>query len=108
MLMIEAPPVPIREYNNTLLVGNSRVPIDTVIRYFDWGNTPEEIVLQFPALKLRDVYGVINYYLNNREVIEPYLAVRQAQSEAIRDTNEALFPAKGIRERLLARLKNHA
>lgn len=106
-LMIEAPPLPIRENNNVFLVGNSRVPIDTVIRYFNRGNTPEEIVLQFSALKLNEVYGVINYYLNNQEAVERYLRERQAVSEDIRRENEVRFLPDGVREKLVARLKHN-
>lgn len=107
-LMIEAPPVPIREYKQVFLVGNTRVPIDTVIRYYNRGNTPEEIVLQFPALQLNDVYGVINFYLNNKERVDQYLEKRHQESQAIRQENETRFPQHGIREKLIARLKENA
>jgi hypothetical protein len=33
-IMIKAQPVPIREQNGVFLAGQSRVPIDTVIRYY--------------------------------------------------------------------------
>ena len=107
-IMIKAQPVPIREQNGVFLAGQSRVPIDTIIRYYHWGNTPEEIVLQFPALQLNDVYGVINYYLNNRDVVDVYLLRRQQESEAIRQENEKRFPPQDIRAKLVARLEEHA
>ncbi len=107
-IMIKAQPVPIREQNGVFLVGQGRIPIDTVIRYYHWGNTPEEIVLQFPALQLNDVYGVINYYLNNRDIVDVYLLRRQQESEAIRLENEKRFPPQDIRAKLVARLEEHA
>ena len=45
-IVIEAQPVPIREYKDVLLAGQSRVPIDMIIRYYHRGHTPEEIVGQ--------------------------------------------------------------
>jgi uncharacterized protein (DUF433 family) len=103
-LMIEAPPVPLRtDAQGVLRVGQTRVPLDTVVYAFNQGASPEEIVMSYPTLKLADVYAVINYYLYNRDQVDVYIRQREAEAERVRAENEARFPSAGIRARLLAR-----
>ncbi len=97
-------PNPIRyDGDGVARVGASRVPIDTVIIAFHDGATPEEIVQQYPALTLPDVYALIAYYLSHRDTVDAYLAERRANSDRVRRENEARHDPTGIRERLLAR-----
>src|SRR5882724_10908594 len=97
-LVIEAPPVPLRtDEAGVTLVGQTRVPLDTVIFHFNSGSTPEEIVMSYPTLELGDVYAVVNYYLHNRAEVDEYLSQREAESARIRKENEKRFPQKGIR-----------
>ncbi|MBI3959177.1 MAG: DUF433 domain-containing protein [Chloroflexi bacterium] len=96
--------VPLRqEESGRLVVGESRVPLETVIGTFNDGATPEEIVFQFPTLHLEDVYSTVGYYLYHTEEIERYLHQRQVKSEQVRRENEARFPQEGVRARLLKR-----
>ncbi|MGA1823409.1 MAG: DUF433 domain-containing protein [bacterium] len=49
--------IPLKEDKDGVLrIGKTRVTLDVVITSFNKGATPEEIVCQFPALKLADVY----------------------------------------------------
>jgi len=84
-------------------VGGTRVTLDTVVAAFDEGATAEEIVQQYPSLRLADVYAVIGYYLQRRPEVEAYLRERQQQADAVRRQNEARFDPQGVRDRLLAR-----
>jgi hypothetical protein len=103
-LVIEAPPVPLRtDEHDVMLVGTTRVPLDTVVFAFNHGSSPEEIVLSYPTLELVDVYAVVNYYLHNRSEVDLYLSQREGESARIREENEKRFPQEGIRARLLAR-----
>ena len=98
-------PVPIKiSAMGVAYVGGTRVPLDTVIGVFKEGATAEEIVQQYPALKLADVYAVIAYYLRAQDEVDAYLVERQKRSKKVRLENEARFNPIGIRERLLARL----
>lgn len=84
MMTLEIQPqtVPLHKKNNgTILVGKSRVRLDTVVYAFNQGFTAEEIVRDFPSLKLADIYVVIAYYLNNRAAVDAY--VRQGEMEAL-------------------------
>src|SRR5262249_24565773 len=100
----DAPPVPLRtDEHGVMRVGDTRVRLDTVITAWKQGDSPEQIVENFDALDLADVYAVISYYLNHRPEVEQYLEQNQQQGERLRAEIERRFPPSGIRERLLAR-----
>jgi uncharacterized protein (DUF433 family) len=103
-LMAQPPPLRLDE-SGTLRVGNTRVPIDTVVGAYENGATPEEIVLGYDTLRLADVYAVISYYLDHREAVEAYLDGRRQHAEEVRARFEGRFPTGEIRERLLSRRK---
>jgi uncharacterized protein (DUF433 family) len=100
-------PLPLKpNADGVILVGNTRVPLDTVVGAFDEGMTPEEIVRQYTSLDLADVYSVIAYYLRHHDEVAAYLQERQHHAEQVRLENEARFDPAGVRERLLARRSN--
>lgn len=86
-----------------VLVGQTRVPLETVIASYKQGFTAEEIAEQFPALDLADIYAVISYYLRHQDAVEAYIQEQQQRSEQVRAENQRRFPAQGLRDRLLAR-----
>jgi uncharacterized protein (DUF433 family) len=98
----KAPPLRL-DADGILRVGGTRVTLDTVIGAFEEGATAEEIVMQYDALSLRDVYGAIAYYLENPEEVAAYLRQQQEEAAEVRRQFEARSPQAGIRERLLAR-----
>ena len=103
----ETAPLPLgMNTDGVVLVGKTRVTLDTVINTFIQGTTAEEIVYRYPSLKLADVYSVIAFYLNYQQEVETYLHQRQQQSQVIRKINEAKFDPQGLRDRLLARQLN--
>jgi uncharacterized protein (DUF433 family) len=103
-LIITNDPVPLAaDADNVFRVGGTRVSLDTVVRAFKEGATAEEIVQDYPTLKLADVYAVIGYYLQHIFEIEAYLRERHQQRMQIQEQNEAIFDPEGVRERLLAR-----
>ncbi len=86
-----------------VLVGGTRVPLDTVVEAFVDGLTPETIQQQYPSLSLPMVYAAVSYYLNHRSEVEKYLRRRARHREEVRREVEGRFDPKGIRQRLLAR-----
>ena len=86
-----------------LRLTGTRVSLDSVIFAFSEGATPEEIVQQYATLNLKDVYAVINYYLQNQTEVETYMAKRRIERQEIKKEIEARFDPQGIRERLLSR-----
>lgn len=89
-------------------VGGTRVSLDSVVFAFNEGSTPEEIVQQYTALDLADVYAVIGYYLRHRGEVDEYIAARLAQRDESRREVESRFDPHGVRARLLARRQKFA
>lgn len=84
-------------------VGQTRVRLDTVVYAFNEGYTAEEIVSQYPALELTDVYAVIAYYLANRPSVDAYVAERADRAAALRREIEARPGYQEFRQKLLNR-----
>ena len=58
-----------------VLVGKTRVTLDTVVAAFLAGATAEKIVEQYPSLQLADVYSVIGYYFQRKTEVDTYLKI---------------------------------
>lgn len=101
-LIAQSPPLRMDD-DGVIRVGKTRVPLETVVYVFNRGATAEEIVQQYPALELSDIYLVIGYYLQNRAEVDAYIREQREEAAQIRQENEARFDPTGIRERLLAR-----
>lgn len=69
--------------DNAIRLKGTRIGIETILRDYELGATPEEVVIRYPTLSLQQVYAAITYYLANREVVDAYLErVRRQQEEA--------------------------
>ena len=62
-------------------IAGTRVNIETILRDYREGASPEEIVLRYPTLSLEQVHAAITYYLANREKLEAYLELVKRQQE---------------------------
>jgi uncharacterized protein (DUF433 family) len=87
-------------------VGRSRVTLDLVVRAFNRGATPEEIVQDFPSLQLPDIYQVIGYYLKHGSELAGYFQTRAREEQEMLQAHQDEWSPRGLRERLLARRKN--
>lgn len=97
-------PIPLETNpDGVVLVGKTRVTLDTIVAVFNQGATAEEIVCRYPSLKLADVYATIAFYLNHQQEVEAYLQQRQQKAQAVRQMNQAKFDFRGLVDRLLAR-----
>lgn len=104
-LAIVAEPTPLKlNEDGVVLVGKTRVTLDTVVAAFLEGATAAEIVEQYPSLQLADVYSVIAYYLRQKTEVDTYLKIRQERAAQVRQENERRFNPNEIRDRLIARL----
>lgn len=105
-LQIHVDAVPLRvNPDGVIYVGQTRVPLETVIHVFNKGASPEEIAFQFSALALSDIYLVIGYYLQHRDEVDIYIRQAEAHSAQVRRENESRFDPAGLRDRLLARTR---
>ena len=103
-LSIATNPLPLeKDLNGTIRVGGTRVTLGTVVKTFRNRATCEEIVYQYPSLKLADVYAAISYYLRNQSQVDSYLAKRHEKAQSIRKQIEGYTDSQRIRERLLER-----
>lgn len=90
--------------HGAIRVGVSRVLLDLVIREFQNGAAPEEIVASYDALTLPDVYAVLSCYLQNPQAIDEYLRRRAQEAETIRQKIESSQPPRpNLRAVLIAR-----
>lgn len=105
-----ATPIPIdvplrRDKDDVIRIGNTRVTLRTIIADFHRGASPEEIVHHYPALNLPDVYLVIGYYLQNREMVDAYVQEQRQLADAARRNVETAYGNDPLRAKLLERLK---
>jgi uncharacterized protein (DUF433 family) len=99
--------IPLAEDGNGVYrVGGTRVTLDLVVRAFNRGATAEEIVQDFPTLRLPDVYQVIGYYLKHSAELTPYFERREREEAELLGSHKDEWNPQGLRERLLARRKN--
>ena len=102
---VASEPIPLSiDADQVIRVGGTRVTLETVVDAFNAGATPEEIVQDFPTLRLDDTYAVITYYLRHRDEVDEYRRRRQTEADEIRSKIEKSSPQTGLRERLIARL----
>jgi uncharacterized protein (DUF433 family) len=57
-----------------LRITGTRVSLDSVVIYHQMGKTPEQIVEAFSTVPLSHAYGAIAYYLENKALIDEYIA----------------------------------
>jgi uncharacterized protein (DUF433 family) len=70
-------------------IADSRVSLDSVVRAYWEGKTPEAIVEEFPTLAAEQVYGAIAYYLRNKDEIDKYLSQQAATWAQFQQTSDA-------------------
>ncbi len=83
-------------------VGGTRVTLDSIVKAFQRGATPEEIVQDYPSISLQDVYQAIGYYLKHSAELANYFDAREREEAAMLANNLEQWSPKGLRDRLLA------
>ncbi len=102
-LTIHSDPNPFRlDDHGTIRIGKTRVTLDTLIAQFHNGDTPEQIVQNFPTLALADVYSAFGYYLRHQAEVDAYLAARDKEADDLAGTSPAFDGniRQKIRERM--------
>lgn len=67
-------------------VAGTRISLDSVVYSFLDGESPESISQNFPLLSLEQVYGAITFYLANREFVDAYLDVGEAEFQRLQQS----------------------
>lgn len=89
-------------------VAGTRVSVDSIVHAFSGGATPEQIVQDYEALTLAQVYGVVHYYLTHRTAVSAYLRRQARMDKKLRrelGTEHATFLAD-LRRRMTARRRS--
>lgn len=94
-----------RDMDGVLRVDQTRVTLDTIVTAYELGETPEQIVQQFPSLNLEQVYSAISFYLHNQTELKTYLEARRQQGQQNLEQISQKPHMQGIRQCLMARLK---
>ena len=87
---------------HAIRIAHTRIGIETIVRDYLEGASPEEIVLRYPTLSLEQVYATITYYLSHQSQVDDYLErVREEQEAAWQEQqrNPSEF-VRLLRERL--------
>jgi uncharacterized protein (DUF433 family) len=102
ILEYETPPLQ-EDKTGAIRVGTSRVLLETVVRAFQDGASPESIVHRYSTLSLSDVYNTIGYYLQHQDAVEAYLNQRERIAELVQHRLSSIQPDLSlIRTRLLS------
>ena len=98
--------VPLREDPpGVLRVGKSRVLLELVIRAYQRGASPQEIVRVYDGLALGEVFAVLGYYLAHPTEIDDYLRRCEEEASSLRQRIDASQPAGPTKDELLARAR---
>ena len=86
--------------HGVMRVADTRISLDSIVIGFQQGESPEAIQKSYPAVSLEQVYGVIAYYLGNRDEVDAYLRSQDAVWEYLQSWSEA--QPSPVRDRLRA------
>jgi uncharacterized protein (DUF433 family) len=84
-------------------ITGTRVTLDSIVREFKDGATPEQIQEDFPTVTLSDIYSVVAYFLQHSRAVEDYLSAQAQAANEVRREIESRVDTRGLRERLRQR-----
>jgi uncharacterized protein (DUF433 family) len=100
-LELEALPLPLeRRPDGSIRFRGSKIPLERIVFLFHEGQSPEEMVCEFPTLKLADVYTAVAFYLNHKEPVDAYAQARQTEEDGVIAELEARSQWSELRDRL--------
>lgn len=107
MLVLKKEQVPLHlDKHGTVRVIGSRVTLDTIVAFFEQGESPQDIVDSFSALELANVYAIVSYYLKNKSAVHAYLREREKKAKAMRKKVQAHSNPRGMKKQLLSRSRD--
>ena len=80
-------------------ITGTRVTLDSIVREFKDGATPEQIQEDYPSATLSDIYSVVAYYLQHSRAVEDYLSAQAQAAKEVRREVESRVDTRGLRER---------
>jgi uncharacterized protein (DUF433 family) len=98
----ERPPLRVEE-GGVVRVGKSRIALDLLVREYENGMAPEDMVRAYDTLELPDVYAALAYHLRHRAEVKAYLKRREEEAARLRTLIESQAPPRPTKADLLAR-----
>ena len=86
--------------DGVIRIGDSGVPLESVIVLFRDGATAEDIAEAFTSLDSADLHYVLGYSLPHRSEIDAYLSSRAAEQARIREEVESRFDVSDLKARI--------
>ena len=102
--LLKTESIPIRRTaEGAILIGGTRVTLESLLYCYYEGASPETIQEAYPALSLPDIYLVLGYCLRNPQEVQAYMD----QHKELTRTAREKFSEKNLelKARLLARKK---
>ena len=87
---------------DTIRIGKTRVTLDTLVVQFQNGDTPEQIVQNFPTIELADIYAVKAYYPRHRDEVDEYIREGERKWEEFSRKHPEVT-GEALKERIRAR-----
>ena len=66
-------------------VRGTRIRVANIVRWTEQGQSPEEIVAEYPQLSLADVHAALAFYFDNKEAIDKQIAEDAAFVTAVKN-----------------------
>ena len=63
--------------NGEPIIKNTRTPVRAIVERWKFGESPEEIALNLPHLRLAHIFDALSYYDDHREEIEKYIELNR-------------------------------
>jgi uncharacterized protein (DUF433 family) len=83
-------PLQIDEHGS-IRVSGTRVTLETLINYYNLGESPADLHEGFPTVPLADIHAVIAYYLRNQAEVDTYVQAQDELAERVRKENETAY-----------------
>ena len=84
--MVTATEHPFIVHDNEILGGEpvvkgTRTPVRSIVEWWKFGASPEEIMENLPHLTLSQIFDALSYYADHRDEIEQYIAENIVERE---------------------------
>jgi uncharacterized protein (DUF433 family) len=80
--------------DGNLYIRGTRVQFESIIRYWQQGQTPDDLHRAFPSVPLAASYGAIAFYLGHQTEADAFLDASAAEWARLRAAAEAADPER--------------
>ena len=73
-------------------IAGTRICVSDVVIWTEQGQSPEEIVTDFPQLTLADIYAALAYYHDHRQAVDQQIGEAESFAEAMKSQQGSRLP----------------